>query len=146
MNTATMALRDLVDRSVSIAAPSRKIRQALNGIHTQMVHDAFTLADSLPDYTNITFLFATFAGCELCITSLINFPAYELQFGAPFANEGRPVSFRPPRSEFAAICRRCMALPKRRGGGFEVLIAMFASEMDCLMKDASFTRWAKKSS
>jgi len=146
MSTATMQLRDLVDRSASIAGPSRSVRQALSGIDTRVAHEAFTLADSLPDYTNITYPFATFAGCELCITSLVNFPAYELQFGASFANDGRPVSFRPPRSEFAAICRRCMALPKRQGGGFEVLIAIFASEMERLLQDASFTRWAKRSS
>lgn len=146
ISTARMALRDLVDRGASIAAPSRKVRQALNGIDTRRIHDAFALADSLPGYTNITFPFATFAGCELCITSLINFPAYDLQFGASFANEGRAVSFRPPKSEFAAICRRCMILPKRQEGGFEVLIAMFASEMNRLMEDVSFSRWAKRSS
>jgi hypothetical protein len=143
MNTATMPLRELIDPSTTVAAPARRVREALNTITTKQVHAAFTLADSLPNYTTLTFPFATFAGCELCITSVINNPAFELNFGTAFANDGRPVSIRPPRSEFANICRRCIALPRRLSGGFEVLIAIFDSEMARLDQDPSFKRWAK---
>ncbi|KAF2763806.1 hypothetical protein EJ03DRAFT_359956 [Teratosphaeria nubilosa] len=143
MSTAAMPLHELVHREANIAKPACRVRSALNTVSTARLHDAFKLAASLPDYSSLTFPFATFAGCELCITSIVNDPAFELDFGADFSNHGHPVSVRPPRSEFAAICRRCIALPRRTTGGFEVLIAMFASEMQRLAQDASFTRWAR---
>ncbi|KAF4556507.1 Transferase-like protein 2 [Elsinoe fawcettii] len=142
MNTTTVALKELVAPDTPLSVPARAVRDSLAAMTRKRIHEAYTLADSLPDYTGLTFPFATFAGSELCITSVINIGSFSLDFGSHFGNGGKCVSVRLPRSEFAAICRRCVALPRRESGGFEVLISMFESEMDRLLADKSFTQYA----
>lgn len=143
VNTTYMPLATLLSSSTELSQVTVEIRKTLDTITTSRVHSAFALASSIPDYTNLTYPFATFDGAEFCMTSLLNLPLFELEFGDIFANGGRLDGARPPRAEFDAVCRRCAVLPQRPHGGFEILISLLKEEMERLLADKSFAKFAK---
>ncbi len=143
MNTTYLSLASLTSTSTLLSTIAFEIRKSLNTISTSQVHSAMTLAASIPDCRHLTFPFATFAGTELCITSTVNMPLFELNFGAAFGNEGKPESIRSPKSEFSSICRRCVVLPRRTNGGFEILISLVEEEMWRLMANDEFKQYAR---
>lgn len=143
INTARLAASQLTAPSTPLSQIARDVRKSLNQITRSRVHSAFAIASCIPDYTRLTFPFATFEGAEVCITSLLNIPLFELNFGPAFGNDGRPESVRPPREEFDKICRRVMVLPLRTHGGFEIMITLMDHEMQKLRKDPEFTEYAK---
>ncbi|KAL9123057.1 MAG: hypothetical protein Q9187_000384 [Circinaria calcarea] len=138
IGTTFLPLSSLTSPATELSQIARAIRTSLDTITTSRVHSAYALASCIPDYNQLTFPFATFDGAELCATSLLNLPLFELNFGKAFGNGGRPESVRPPREEFDVICRRCMVLPLRIYGGFEILITLAKEEMHRLMVDAEF--------
>ena len=143
MNTTYMSLDSLTSSSNNLGFIASEIRKTLNTIDAQREYAALTLAASIPDCTHLTFPFATFQGTELCITSTVNMPLFHLNFGKAFENDGMPESIRPPKSEFASICRRCVVLPRRTNGGFEVLISLVDDEMRRLKADSEFNQFAR---
>ena len=143
INTTYMPLYTLTSPTTKLSQIALEIRKTLETITTSRVHSAFSLASSLPDYTNLTYPFATFEGAEFCMTSVLNVPLFELEFGDIFANHGRPEGVRPPRAEFDAVCRRCVVLPRRTHGGFEIMVSLLKEEMDRLLADRSFAKFAK---
>ncbi|KAG0160288.1 Transferase [Penicillium digitatum] len=140
--TARMQRSQLVSPTASLASVAHEIRQAAKNIDSSRMHAAFGLAVSIPDYTKLTYPFATFAGAEVCITSWIAWSMFDLDFGPIFANGGRPDFVRPPRQEFDAVCRRCVVLPLQSHGGCEVLISLVADEMQRLEQDPELARFA----
>lgn len=142
MNTTFMSLASLTSPSTSLSFIAAEVRKTLDTISTERANAAFTLAASIPDYSNLSFPFATFEGTELCITSLVALPLFHLDFGGVFGDDGKPESVRPPKSDFASICRRCIVLPRRPSGGFEIVISLVEGEMQRLMADDEFTQYA----
>ena len=143
INTTYMPLSTLTSSSTELSQIAVEIRKTLDTITTSRVHSAFALASSLPRYTDFTYPFATFEGAEFCMTSVLNVPLFELEFGEIFAHSGRPEGVRPPRAEFDAVCRRCIVLPQRIHGGFEIMISLLKEEMERLLSDKSFAKYAK---
>lgn len=143
MNTTYMSLASLTSFSTSLSSIAAEIRKTLVTVSAAQEHAAMTLAASIPDYSHLTFPFATFEGTELCVTSTLNMPLFHLDFGRLFGNDGKPESIRSPKSEFASICRRCVVLPRRTNGGFEILISLVEGEMGRLMADEEFAQYAK---
>lgn len=143
INTTFMPLSTLISPSTELSQIAVEIRKTLDTITTSRVHSAFALASSIPAYTNLTYPFATFDGAEFCMTSLLNLPLFEIEFGDIFANGGKLEGARPPRAEFDAVCRRCAVLPQRTHGGFEILISLLKEEMERLLADKSFAKFAK---
>ncbi|KAF1993251.1 hypothetical protein P154DRAFT_477949 [Amniculicola lignicola CBS 123094] len=143
INTARMQLSDVIASTTSLGHIAGEIRKATNQITKKQIHSSFAIAQSIPDYSKATYPFATFEGAELCISSLLQIPLFELNFGECFGNGGLPESVRPPRHEFYNICRRCLVLPPRQHGGFEVLIQLVDEEMMRLRKDLLFGKYAK---
>ncbi|KAL2822607.1 transferase family-domain-containing protein [Aspergillus granulosus] len=142
ISTVRMQRSQLTAPKTSLASIAQEIRRAADKITPSSIRSAFGLAASVPDYTKLTFPFATFAGAEVCITSWIAWSLFDLDFGPMFANAGRPEFVRPPRREFDAVCRRCVVLPLQTHGGCEVLISLLSDEMQRLEKDEEFTRFA----
>ncbi|KAK2755485.1 hypothetical protein FQN54_006422 [Arachnomyces sp. PD_36] len=143
ISTARMQRSQLTSPNTSLKYIAGEVRKAADSITTSRIHTAFGLAASLPDYSKLTFPFATFAGAEVCITSWIAWSLFDLDFGPIFANEGRPEFLRPPRREFDAVCRRCVVLPLQSHGGCEILISLVEDEMQRLEQDPEFTRFAR---
>ena len=143
INTARMQLSEVISPKTSLGHIATEIRKATNQITKKQVHLSFAIAEAIPDFSKATYPFATFDGAELCVSSLLQIPLFELNFGECFGNGGLPESVRPPRHEFYNICRRCLVLPPRQHGGFEVLIQLTSEEMKRLRKDSLFAKYAK---
>lgn len=142
INTTRMPLSVLTDPSTPLAQVSVEVRATVDEITQERARRALSLADIIPDYTKVTHPFASFDGDEVCITSLIQLTWFELNWGKMFDNGGRIESLRPTRRELDAVFRRCMVLPMRQNGGFEVLVSLFEEEMQHLEKDQEFNRYA----
>ena len=143
INTTSLPLSTLIASSTKLSDVALAVRRSVDTITAPKLDSAFLIASSIQDYTTLTFPFATFEGFELCVTSLLNLPLFELNFGGAFGNGGKPEAVRPPRAEFDAVCRRCMVLPMREHGGFEILISLFEEEMERLMMDQEFVKYAR---
>jgi hypothetical protein len=145
--TATMSIGQLTSPTTSLATIAGVIRDSLDAISQERLHEAFGLASGLPDYVvgkSLRYPYATFRGTEVMITSLLSISAFDINFGsALFGNGGRPDCVRPPCREFDAICRRCMVLPMQMSRGFEVLIEMKTDEMEILMGDEELKKYLK---
>lgn len=105
---------------------------------------AFAIASSIADYTSLSYTFAGLEGAKMDISSNLNIPLFELDFGSNiFGNGGHPESIRIPKDELGGVFRRCFTLSLRRHGGFEILILLFEEEMEGLREDRVFARYAK---
>ncbi|KAI8953276.1 transferase family-domain-containing protein [Xylaria longipes] len=147
ITTATMSIGELTSTETSLATIATVIRNSMDAISRERLHEAFGLASALPDYVvgkSLRYPYATFRGAEVMISSLVGLSAFDISFGdVLFGNGGRPDYLRPPRNEFDAICRRCVVLPMQVSRGFEVLMELKAEEMDLLMADDELRKYLK---
>lgn len=108
------------------------------------MHQAFATANSIPDYTNLSYTFAGFEGAKMNITSTLNVPPlFQLNFRQAFGNGGHAESIRMPKDESDGVFRRCLVLPLREHGGFEIIVSLFEDELERLMADTDFSRYAE---
>lgn len=142
--TTRMSVSTLTSPSTPLATVAHTVRRAVAAITRERLHDAYGLAAAMPDYAAARYPFATFDGAEACFTSFLGLPLMEMRFGGKvFANGGLVDHLRPPRREFDVVCRRCVVLPPRRSGGFEVLLSLKSNEMEVLEKDPEFAQFAQ---
>jgi hypothetical protein len=142
--TTRMPLSALVSPSTSLVEVANTIRQAVNSITKERLHSSYGLAAAMPDYSTARHPFATFEGAEACFTSFLGLSLMELRFGGKLFKHGGLVDYlRPPRREFDVVCRRCVVLPQRPAGGFEVLLSLKDKEMEFLEEDPEFARFAQ---
>lgn len=141
--TASLTLSTLVAPSTKISHVAQTIREALNAITSRQMQASFAIASAIPDYTKLSYPYATFEGAELSVSSTLNIPMFELDFGSAFGNNGHFESIRILNDELDTIFRRCAIFPMRKNGGFEILITLFKEEMDRLVANREFTQYAK---
>lgn len=142
--TTRMPFATLTSPSTSLAEIAQTIRNAVDSITQERLHKSFGLAAAMSDYSAARYPFATFEGAEACFTSFLGLPLMEMRFGGKlFKNGGLVDHLRPPRREFDVVCRRCVVLPPRPAGGFEVLLSLKEREMEFLEEDPEFARYAQ---
>ncbi|KAK8129574.1 hypothetical protein PG999_001954 [Apiospora kogelbergensis] len=142
--TTRMEMTTLVSRATPLAAVARAVRQAVAAITRPRLHAAYGLAAAMPDFSAARYPFATFAGAEACFTSFLALPLMEMRFGGRLFRNGGLVDYlRPPRREFDIVCRRCVILPPRPSGGFEILLSLKEEEMEILENDIEFGEFAQ---
>lgn len=142
--TTRIPMSDLISPSTSISTVAHTIRYAVADITRERLHSSYGLAAAMPDFSVARYPFATFEGAEACFTSFLGLPLMEMRFGGKvFRNGGLVDHLRPPRREFDVVCRRCVVLPPRPGGGFEVLLSLKKEEMEVLEKDSEFAKFAQ---
>ncbi|KAF1829174.1 hypothetical protein BDW02DRAFT_510595 [Decorospora gaudefroyi] len=142
--TTRMPFSALTSPSTSLAEIAQTIRKAVDSITQERLHTSYGLAAAMPDYAAARYPFATFEGAEACFTSFLGLPLLEMRFGGKLFKQGGLVDhLRPPRREFDVVCRRCVVLPQRPAGGFEVLLSLKDGEMEFLEKDSEFARFAQ---
>ncbi|KAI0466874.1 hypothetical protein F4859DRAFT_496221 [Xylaria cf. heliscus] len=114
------------------------IRQTIETLKSNpdIVRDANALAASIPDVGCLTSTLKDSLACDLGSTSWVDLPFYDLDFGPAL---GTPRFFRIPRGQFPGICM----LPRRPNGDIEVIIYASECEIDRLLDDPNFLRYAK---
>ncbi|KAJ0415835.1 transferase family-domain-containing protein [Aspergillus carlsbadensis] len=130
-------LTDLV--SSTLAETASLIHRNVQTLKTNgsLQTDATRLAASIPDVRRLAIAFYDSFGDNLVTTSWAGLPFYGVDFGAGL---GKPEFVRPPRGQFGGVCT---FLPRRATGGVEVLLNLREGEMERVLGDAEFLRYAE---
>ncbi|KAK3343533.1 hypothetical protein B0T25DRAFT_301441 [Lasiosphaeria hispida] len=148
--TTRMAVASVVAPShrIPLSTIAAEVRRSVKSITRERLHEAYGLAAAMDGAelasAGLRYPFATFAGAESCFTSFLSMPVMDASLGSGvFVNGGTPDYMRPPRREFDVVCRRCVILPPRPAGGFEILLSLKKGEMEALERDEEFAEFAQ---
>lgn len=144
INQASLPLSTLVNQTqTSIADVARVIRESASEISPARVMDAYTLVRGMPDYGGLRLRFTSVEGSSMMVTSLLMFPVDSVCFGADvFGNGGRAEAVRPLMGAFSKFFRIAFILPRRPNGGIEFVVSLYDEEMEFLLDDDEFGRFA----
>lgn len=141
INQVLLPLSVLVAPSTTIGSVAGTIRQVAAEVTTTNLMDAYSLVKTVQSGLKLDNLKAD--GNGLIITSLLAFPMAELSFGGKlFANDGKPEAMRMLMGAINKVFRYCVILPRKSHGGVEFLANMFDREMELLMEDEDFGKYA----
>ncbi|KAK9774988.1 putative Transferase family protein [Seiridium cardinale] len=137
----------LVAAETSVAAVAQVIRDSARTVNHETAMDGYALLREVSGYGEVKLRFTTIEGSSLLITSLVGFPLDQVSFGAGkdgeiFENDGKIESFRPLMGGFNRLFRTCMVLPRTAQGGIEFVVSLFDDEMELLLEDDEFGRYA----
>ncbi|KAF2764178.1 acetyl-CoA synthetase-like protein [Teratosphaeria nubilosa] len=146
LNRAAMAVEKLCSPETSVAEVACLLRETAARITVQVVHDTFTLLESLPSYDpqgRFSYADMGLDGMHAMISNMMLFQPREISFGdAFFANGGSPEVLQP-LIERGKDCFRFLAiLPTRSDGGIELMLGTLPEELDMLVNDDEFTQYA----
>ena len=138
-------LTSLLDASIATAAAT--IRATAGRVASENLLDLYTLLDSLPDFDDLARWkrnrTSSVDGNHMSISSMIMFPIADVGFGdGVFGNGGTPEAVRPLMEGVNNYTRICFVLPKNKNGGVEFVANLYDEEMDALMADAEFAKYA----
>ena len=143
-NRPYMSVKELCAPETSIGRIAYLVREAAKLITPSLVHDAFTLLQSVPDYGMLTNACMGLAGMHAMMNNMMLFQTGEISFGGEFfANEGVPDTMRLQMDRFNTAFRLLIILPMRKDGGVELLLGTLPEEFDMLTKDEEFTEYAR---
>ena len=141
INQAILPLSTLVEPSTSISSVAGRIRQVAAEVTPASLMDAYTMVKTIQEGLKLENLKVD--GNGLMITSLLAFPMTEVCFGETvFGNGGEPEAIRTLMGAINDVFRYCVILPKKSHGGVEFVANLFEEEMDILMQDEEFGRYA----
>ncbi|KAK2057598.1 hypothetical protein LY76DRAFT_515960, partial [Colletotrichum caudatum] len=148
MNRCSMALEALAaPGGRGLGAVASRIRAVAGAAHTGALLDAFAVADGMADLRDLTLRGSGVRGFDMLLASLLTLPVDEVRFGGGVFGgggdgDGRPDAFRPLMGGFNRFSRLCFVLPRRRHGGVEAIVNLFEREMEILLEDDEFGRYA----
>ena len=146
LNRPNMPVEKLCSPETSVGHIAYLLREAAGRVTPSLVHDAFTLLQSLPDYRNDRFSIACagLAGMHAMISNMMLFQTSEVSFGDGFfAGGGSPEAMRPQIERGHKRFRFLVILPMKSDGGVELLLGTLPEELEMLQKDEEFTKYAK---
>lgn len=143
-NRPYMPVEELCGPETSLGHIAYLFREAATRITPSLVHDAFTLLQSVPDYSMLTNACMGLAGMHSMMNNMILFQTSEISFGGEFfANEGVPDTMRVQMDRFNTAFRLLIIHPMRPDGGVELLLGTLPEEFDMLTTDEEFIQYAR---
>lgn len=144
LNRPNMAVEELCSPETSIGRIAYLIREATAKITPTLVHDAFTLLQSLPDYSRFTTACMGLAGMHAMISNMILFQTSEISFGGKFfAGGGSPEAMRPQIERGHRRFRFLVIYPMRSDGGVELVLGTLPEELKMMITDEEFSKYAR---
>ncbi|KAK3167235.1 putative secondary metabolism biosynthetic enzyme [Lepraria neglecta] len=144
LNRPNMPVETLCSPETSIGRIAYLLREAAARITPSLVHDAFTLLQSLPDYSRFTNACMGLAGMHAMISNLMLFQTSEISFGDEFfADGGSPEAMRPQVERVDNRFRFLVIYPMKNDGGVELVLGTLPEELEMLKTDEEFTKYAK---
>lgn len=139
----TLPLAALVAPDTSIASVAQTIRTSARNIHHATMLDAYSLLRAVPDYGRTQPLrFLSLEG-TLLISSMLMVPDDVCFSDAVFCNDGRPEAYRPLMGARNSLqFRLCYIFPRKKYGGIEFMVSLLEDELDFLLEDEEFGRYA----
>ncbi|KAL2807726.1 hypothetical protein BJX63DRAFT_61493 [Aspergillus granulosus] len=143
INLPALPLRMLVAPETSLATVAQTIRNGANSITTENLLDAYALARSVPDYGHLSLQNPPLDSATMLVSPLLTYPTNSVSFGdIIFENGGTLEALRMPMYSFNRMTRLSLVLPRLASGGVEFLLNLFEEEMEILLKDESFRKYA----
>lgn len=144
LNRPNMPVETLCSPETSIGRIAYLLREAAARITPSLVHDAFTLLQSLPDYDRFTIACMGLTGMHAMISNLMLFQTSEISFGDEFfAHGGSPEAMRPQIERGHQRFRFLVIYPMKYDGGLELVLGTSPEELDMLKTDEEFMKYAK---
>jgi hypothetical protein len=144
LSRATLPRPVIAAPDTTLSQVAQVLRAAGDGISPSSALDAYSLARSLEGYDRFDERATPVAGARMLVTSLLTMPASGIGFGdrGVFANEGRAEAIRPLMGAFNKYFRICFIMPPKSYGGIEVVFNLSDAEMDILLQDEEFEKYA----
>ena len=145
LNRPNMLVEMLCSPDTSIGSIAHHLREAAARITPSLVHDAFTLLESLPDYSRFTIANMGLNGhLNAMISNLMLFQTREICFGDGFFGDGgSPVAMRPQIERGRRHFRFLVIYPMKPDGGVELALGTLPEELEMLKSDEELTRYAE---
>lgn len=132
LNRPNMPIETLCSPETSIGSIAYLVREAAARITPSLVHDAFTLMQSLPDHSRFTTACMGLEGMHAMISNLMLFDTSEISFGDGFfAHGGSPAAMRPLVERGHKRFRFLVIHPMRDDGGVELGLARMLKSCKC---------------
>jgi aryl carrier-like protein len=141
----SLPIETLCSPDTSIGRIAVLIRETTAQVSSQLVHEAFGLLQSVPDYTQIDYVSQHLHvdSLDTMISNMILFQASDMPFGGKwFENGGAPDAIRPLVDMANTALRMCLVLPMRKDVGIELLFGAFPEELESMKNDEEFTKYA----
>lgn len=143
LNRPTMPIETLCSPSTTIGRIAYVIREAAARITPSLVHDAFTLLQSMTDYSKPATANMGIEHMNAMVSNLMLFQTSDITFGDGLFVGGRPEAMRPQIERGHRRFRFLVINPKRKDGGVELVFGTLPEELKMLKTDEEFTRYAQ---
>jgi hypothetical protein len=143
MNRQTMPIQTLCSPETSIGRIAYLIHEAAARITPSLVHDAFTLLQSLSDYSKPATANMGIEHMNAMISNLILFQTSDISFGDAFFSGGSPEAMRPQIERGHRRFRFLVVSPMREDGGVELVLGTLPEELKMLKTDEEFMKYVK---
>ncbi|KAI1412828.1 hypothetical protein F5Y13DRAFT_190035 [Hypoxylon sp. FL1857] len=129
--------------STSIGTIARMLREVAGDVTTPRIMDAYTLVKTLVKEGGLKLENLEVNGNGLMITSFLAFEMADVNFGEEvFGNGGKPEAMRTLMGAINRSFRYCAILPRKQHGGVEFVANLFDDELDHLLEDEEFDKFA----
>ncbi|EFX05940.1 transferase family protein [Grosmannia clavigera kw1407] len=143
LNHSSMPVEQLCAPNTTIGRVALLLRQAATRITPSLVHDVFSLLQSLPDHPRFSTANMGLDHMHAMISNLMLFPMDDICFGdSLFANAGSPESMRPQLERGHGRFRFLVVFPMKKDGGIELALGTHPEELDMFLADDEFTNYA----
>ncbi|GFF76268.1 hypothetical protein IFM47457_04106 [Aspergillus lentulus] len=144
LNRSSMPIETLCSAETTIGKVALLLRQSAARITPSLVHDAFTILQSLPDHSRFSTANMGLEHMHAMISNMMLFPTSEICFGdAFFGNGGVPETMRPQLERGNGRFRFLVIFPMRKDGGVELVLGTHPEELEMFLMDKEFTRYAE---
>jgi trichothecene 3-O-acetyltransferase len=116
----------------SLASVALSIRKAIVAVNNQHIRSAISLIDSLPNIKALQYGFNSFLGPDIAVTSWEGMGVYGQNWGLGL---GTPEWARTVTSG-SGFDGLGIVMPRRPGGGLEVMLGLRSEDMERLERDA----------
>ncbi|RKL02176.1 hypothetical protein BFJ68_g12092 [Fusarium oxysporum] len=142
MNRPVMPIETLCSPETNISQIARVIREAAARITPLVVHDIFTLLRSMTDYSKPATANMGLEHMNAMISNMMLFQTSDISFGDSFFEGGSPEAMRPQIERGHRRFRFLVISPMRKDGGVELVLGTLPEELNMLMSDEEFTKYA----
>ncbi|KAJ6784388.1 hypothetical protein PWT90_05068 [Aphanocladium album] len=144
MSRSVLSADELCAPETSLGRISQVLRDTAACITPSLVHDAFTILQSLPDHTRFSTANMGLHHMHAMISNLILFQMSEINFGSKlFGNHGSPETMRPQLVRGNGRFRFLIISPMKKDGAVELVLGTFPEELEFFKTDEEFGKNAK---
>ncbi|KAI0972059.1 hypothetical protein F4678DRAFT_431016 [Xylaria arbuscula] len=142
-NRCAMPLSKLTAPETSTAKVALFIRTVAEAATAQTMLDAYGLARRLENLGRLQLTIPSPLDYDMILSSLITLRTDDIKWGGRvFAKGGKPDALQPLFDAINTAGRLCFPMPRKAGGGVEIVLNLYQDELDLLLEDEEFGEYA----